>query len=215
MDSAHRLGMVIDADALEESKKEYFKTISDKTTILKLLVVRKDSCGEITDSSETELRWSKRALVKRSINKLGVIENALAPLPKMAGIKHTNRLPYVLAGHEMLQNGWDEAVLCSTAGSVIESLHYNLWCFIDNQWFTPDLKECGVAGVARECILKASVETKVATIPIEELLSIRSLALSNSVHGIVIPNFLNGQRLDTKPAEELQSVWGKIMGVEQ
>lgn len=80
----------------------------------------------------------------------------LARQPRLAGIKHLNRLENVLARAE-----WDdpevfEGLLCDQRGAVISGVTSNLLWVRNRALFTPDLSECGVAGVARSRLLRAA-----------------------------------------------------------
>ncbi|MHB0981908.1 MAG: aminodeoxychorismate lyase, partial [Thiobacillus sp.] len=79
----------------------------------------------------------------------------LARQPRLAGIKHLNRLENVLARAE-----WDdpeifEGLLCDDSGAVIGGVASNLLIAKAGELFTPDLSQSGVAGVARARLLRA------------------------------------------------------------
>ncbi|WP_296819377.1 aminotransferase class IV [Thiobacillus sp.] len=78
----------------------------------------------------------------------------LARQPRLAGIKHLNRLENVLARAEWADPAILEGLLCDDLGAVIGGVMSNLLLVKDGELFTPDLSECGVAGVARTRLLQ-------------------------------------------------------------
>lgn len=110
--------------------------------------------------------------------------------PLLAGIKHLNRLEYVMAGRELADEG--EAVqglLTDANGSVIESLHHNIFIVKQAELVTPRIAMSGVAGVMRGHILQTiapAVGVKVSEreLRLDDLLGADEMFLCNSVHGI-------------------------------
>jgi 4-amino-4-deoxychorismate lyase len=79
----------------------------------------------------------------------------LARQPRLAGIKHLNRLENVLARAEWDDPDIFEGLLCDDSHAVIGGVMSNLFWARDGELYTPDLSECGVAGVARTRLLRA------------------------------------------------------------
>ncbi|HET9463522.1 MAG TPA: aminodeoxychorismate lyase, partial [Thiobacillus sp.] len=79
----------------------------------------------------------------------------LARQPRLAGIKHLNRLENVLARAEWDDPAIFEGLLCDDSGTVIGGVMSNLLMAKAGELFTPDLSQCGVAGVARARLLRA------------------------------------------------------------
>ena len=80
----------------------------------------------------------------------------LARQPRLAGVKHLNRLENVLARAEWDDPAIFEGLLCDDRGAVISGVMSNLFWVKDGELFTPDLSECGVSGVARTRLLRAA-----------------------------------------------------------
>ncbi len=72
----------------------------------------------------------------------------------LAGIKHLNRLEQVLAQREAAAQGWEEALMCSSAGEVVSGSMSNLFVCRHGEWLTAPLTQCGVAGVMREMVME-------------------------------------------------------------
>lgn len=77
----------------------------------------------------------------------------LARQPRLAGLKHLNRLEQVLARAEW-RDEYAEGLMCDTGGLVIEGTMSNLFLVHQGVLITPDLSESGVAGVMRAEVLE-------------------------------------------------------------
>lgn len=112
----------------------------------------------------------------------------LASQPRLAGIKHLNRLESVLARMEWDDPAIAEGILLDAAGNVIEGTMSNVFCYRAGVLHTPDLSCCGVAGVQRERILDFAAESGVAVrvgkLPLDMLMEAEEIMLCNSVIGI-------------------------------
>lgn len=131
----------------------------------------------------------------------------LAEQPRLAGIKHLNRLEQVLARAEWNDPAIAEGVLCDGHGHVISATMANLFAVIDGELLTPAVDRCGVAGVARAEVLDAT-SARVAEIALDSLAGASELFLSSSVRGIVPVQSL--QRWTWAPgavARRLQQHW--------
>jgi len=92
---------------------------------------------------------------KQGIN-VRFCELRLAAQPRLAGIKHLNRLENVLARDEWSDPAIAEGLLLDETGNVIEGTRCNVFMVEDGALFTPDLSRCGVAGVTRDLIIAAA-----------------------------------------------------------
>ncbi len=85
-----------------------------------------------------------------------ICELRLAAQPRLAGIKHLNRLENVLARTEWDDPAIAEGLLQDAAGHVIEGTRCNVFMVEDGVLLTPDLSHCGVAGVTRDLVIAAA-----------------------------------------------------------
>lgn len=145
--------------------------------------------------------------------KVGISRVVLAPQSLLAGIKHLNRLEQILAKQEIMDKGWDDALLCSSQGKLIEGSASNLFVYKDGIWFSPPIDDCGVKGVMRNRVIEFFKDAQMAFIEvelaIENITSYTNVFLCNAVKGIipvshVIINesehaFANGQVLEVMP----------------
>lgn len=117
-----------------------------------------------------------------------VCETRLAHQPRLAGIKHLNRLENVLAAAELQDTAIPEGLLCDNDDNVIEGMRSNLFFVRDGELLTPDLARCGVAGVQRERVLawamKQHMPVKIGHFKIQKLLEAEEIFLVNSVIGV-------------------------------
>jgi 4-amino-4-deoxychorismate lyase len=109
----------------------------------------------------------------------------LASQPRLAGIKHLNRLEQVLARSEWTEPAIDEGVVRSQDGRVIECTASNLFWVADGRLVTPALDDCGVAGVVRRIVIEraraAGWAVEVRAAEVDELASAEEVLVTNSV----------------------------------
>lgn len=112
----------------------------------------------------------------------------LARQPRLAGIKHLNRLENVLARAEWNDPAIFEGLLCDDLGAVIGGVMSNLLIMKDGELFTPDLAECGVAGVARMRLLRAAarlgIPAHIGRLLPDAILAADEVMVCNSVIGV-------------------------------
>ena len=112
----------------------------------------------------------------------------LAQQPALAGIKHLNRLEQVLARAEWVDEAIAEGLLFDRGDHVIEGTMSNLFLVSDGQLVTPDLSDCGVAGIMRAMIIEIAavlgVNCVVRSVARTELFDAAELLLCNSLIGL-------------------------------
>ena len=141
-----------------------------------------------------------------------VCETRLAIQPRLAGIKHLNRLENVLARSEWDDPAIAEGLVLDTAGNVIGGTMTNLFIVdVNGLLVTPDLSGCGVAGVTRERILAAAVREglpcRIEALALERVRAARELMVVNSVVGIWPVCDLDGQALRPGPEAVRLKQW--------
>lgn len=119
--------------------------------------------------------------------KVCVCRTRAAIQPRLAGVKHLNRLENVLARSEWSDPAVSEGLMLDSNGNVIGGTMSNLFIVDAGGLVTPDLWGCGVAGVTRERILAAAardgVSCRIETVNLDRALAARELILVNSVIG--------------------------------
>ena len=112
----------------------------------------------------------------------------LAVQPRLAGIKHLNRLENVLARAEWNDGAIAEGVLMDTADRVIGGTMSNLLLWRRGELLVPEVTSAGVAGVARARVLRgaarAGLRVGVRAVTAAEVLDAEALFLCNSLAGL-------------------------------
>lgn len=117
---------------------------------------------------------------------LRLCELRLSSQPRLAGVKHLNRLENVLAAAECTDAA--EGLLLDVDGYVIEGVRSNVFLISAGNLITPDLSRCGVAGVQRDrviaCAGKTGLTVEVRNVGLDEVRAADELFLTNSVFGL-------------------------------
>lgn len=139
----------------------------------------------------------------------------LSEQPRLAGMKHLNRLEQVLARAE-----WDDAdivegLLRDVSGNVIGATAANVFAVIGGSLVTPALDRCGVAGVMRAEVLKWSQCAQVRPIEMDELMRANEVFLTNAVRGVVPVTALDERCWSVGPvAKSLWRQWTMLFNEE-
>jgi len=135
--------------------------------------------------------------------RLGWSTVTLADNPRLAGIKHLNRLEQVLAQADMAGTDFDEMLMRAAGGAVICGTMSNVFMPDGAVLRTPDLARCGVAGVLRslvlECAPAAGFTVSIEPLKAERLVSAASLWVSNVRLGVRAVGSLDGRKLEPDP----------------
>ncbi len=78
--------------------------------------------------------------------------------PRLAGLKHLNRLELVLARAELRGSAFAEALLLSSSGRLVSGTMTNVFVVLGSEIMTPRLDRCGVAGIMRRVVMRAAAE---------------------------------------------------------
>lgn len=109
----------------------------------------------------------------------------LSQQPRLAGIKHLNRLEQILARQEWSDGSIAEGVMSDHEGHVIEGTMSNLFFIRQGIVYTPELSQCGVAGIMRELILEAcdacGIEYRVAPVSLSQARQSEEIFITNSL----------------------------------
>lgn len=197
-DDARRLGLVLGTADLEALEAEGRQLIGQDSGTLRLVVTR--GSGPRGDRPP-DPSWPRRVLLfqpgeppvipslPRSVRLCRV---RLPRLPELAGVKHLNRLPQVLARQEWPGPLPEEGLLLDAEGSVICGTMTNLFLRKENRILTPALEYSGVAGIIRGRLLAADIPgmeiwnepVTTARITVDDLLTADEVWLTNAVVGV-------------------------------
>ena len=105
--------------------------------------------------------------------------------PKLAGIKHCNRLEQVLARAGLKS---DEGIMLDENHNVISVTQGNIYAIHGNTMITPKLDKCGVEGTRRAVIFGLTkhlgIKVKIEVLSVEKLGQADEVFISNSIIGI-------------------------------
>jgi len=161
---------------------------------LKLIIVRQS--GErgyqsLTRNVNIICQWHDINTYSREHLSLGIVVDlsdvTLAAQPRLAGVKHLNRLEQVLASRNW-PSGVQERLMTDAQLQPICGTRSNLFWISGGQLYTPDVANCGVAGVMRSQVLQTAGKIGVACCiecrPLAELLAADEAFVCNSVFGL-------------------------------
>jgi len=170
--------------------------VAHPNAIIKLIITRgiaQRGYAASADAEPTHL-WDVSALPVYPMQNyqlgiaLRVCELRLSQQPLLAGIKHLNRLENVLAANEPHDAKFAEGLLLDAQGNVIEGIRSNVFIVQGGVLMTPDLSQCGVAGVQRDRVITYAVQhaipLQIRAISLVELLAADEIFLVNSVLGL-------------------------------
>jgi 4-amino-4-deoxychorismate lyase len=143
--------------------------------------------------------------------KLRVCDIRLSHQPKLAGVKHLNRLENVLATSEWSDGEIAEGVLLDGSGNVVECTHSNLFIIKNGKITTPDLSLCGVAGVQRGRVLawaaSRNIPCQITRFGLDELLQADEAFVVNSIIGLWPVRELQGRIWSDFPVSSQLQKW--------
>ena len=136
---------------------------------------------------------------------IAVISEITLPLNRnLAGLKHTNRLDYILASEHLKKYpDANEAILCDTDGFLVEGIVTNLFFIRKNKIYTPGLDQSGVNGVMRNLIIEKLQKDKemvnIGRFTVQELIDSDESFMCNSVQGIRPITRIDNSNFDLGP----------------
>ncbi len=121
--------------------------------------------------------------------KLFACSQTLGRNRSLAGLKHLNKLEYILARDEWSDDTYAEGLICDDRGHIIEGTFSNIFFVCEGALVTPRLSQCGVAGVMRKIIIEElapllSVPVRQIDFLPEDLDQVDEVFVCNSVIGI-------------------------------
>jgi len=125
--------------------------------------------------------------------------------PRLAGIKHLNRLEQVLATAEWSDAAIAEGLMSAVDGRIVCATAANVFLVREGRLVTPEIRDCGVAGVMRGLVLEAArelaIETVVGDVFATDLAEADELFLTNAITGVRPVGELLGVRRYDAPGE--------------
>jgi 4-amino-4-deoxychorismate lyase len=109
--------------------------------------------------------------------------------PRLAGLKHCNRLEQILARAELSKEPQlAEGILFSSSGNLVSGTSCNVFLVRESCLLTPRIDQCGVAGVMRRVVLREArrvgIPSRECELRAESLHSADEVFLTNARIGI-------------------------------
>ena len=142
---------------------------------------------------------------------LHACRTALAIQPRLAGIKHLNRLEQVLARAEWDSADIGEGLMQDMDGRIVAATAANLFFASQGRWFTPELGRCGIEGICRGWVI-GHFPVEVIDVAPQRLLDADELFLSSSLRGILPVARYGGRRWNVGPMTRIvqQTLWKDV-----
>lgn len=194
MFSAERLGFSsLDVAMIQSELLTFIKKQSQVTDcsdgIVRLTITRGTGLRGYKAPAEPHLQrmlsWSAYKTVDEYQSGVHLSICSTAPLmhPKLAGLKHCNRLAEVLAAEEVPIDCFDG--IMSLNDKVICGTKSNIYFYLNDQWQTPKLDLAGVNGTVRRWLLNNQSDFVEAEITHKDMASARYCLVSNAIVGII------------------------------
>jgi 4-amino-4-deoxychorismate lyase len=132
-------------------------------------------------------------------------ETPLGLNPVLAGLKHLNRLEQVMACAEWDDPSIAEGLMSSVDGRLVGATAANFFLVRGGCLATPDIRDCGVAGVMRGVVLavarELSITAEICDLDVGDLQEADEVFLTNAITGVRPVGEIAGIRRYTAPGE--------------
>lgn len=150
--------------------------------------------------------WSFQGLTIGLLKQSGGV-----PIPALAGLKHLNRLPQVLA-REAWPEGVDECLIHDENGLVMGGTQSNFYWQEDGRWFTPPIHGSAIAGTVR-ALLCRYLDVTIAPLSVGRLALAQAAAMSNAVRGVLPIGRLAGRVLSLDQSMDMEARWHRLCDI--
>lgn len=135
---------------------------------------------------------------------LRICRTRLSVNPRLAGLKHLNRLEQVLAVNEIDDPKYSEGLMLDSDGIVVEGTMSNLFVVRGGRLHTPELSRCGVHGIIRAEILnwaRSNLDEPVDFSPMQPdaLVDATECLMCNSLIGVWPVREIDGRTIPLGP----------------
>ncbi|MGH8227286.1 MAG: aminodeoxychorismate lyase [Steroidobacteraceae bacterium] len=146
-----------------------------------------------------------------------IADLAIGESPRLAGLKHLNRLEPVLARLELRGSPFTEALLFSSSGSLVSGTMSNVFIAVGGELATPRLDRSGVAGVMRRAVMEAAARAglgvREAQLTRADLDAAQELFLTNARIGVWPVCALGSRMLAPGPlTRQVQALMRPVLG---
>jgi len=106
----------------------------------------------------------------------------------LAGMKHLNRLDNVLARNEWNDKAITEGFMLDNQGHIIEGTMSNVFCVLGAELYSPQLEQCGVAGIMRQQVIDIAedlnIPVNIVDISKPNFMQMDAVFITNSLIGL-------------------------------
>jgi 4-amino-4-deoxychorismate lyase len=186
----------VDASLLEMYFQKLLASVAQQPDFrfgsVKIMVSRGDSLRGYMHPAQLDCNYYCLAFPGNELcqgdKRLCLSDVRLARQPLLAGLKHANRMEQVLA-RQNLPGSFDEAIMLDTQGCLVEGISSNIFFRLGQRWLTPKLDQAGVAGVARQLLLKkimpeAGLDVREGVFGLNDIVEAEQLFISSSLRGV-------------------------------
>jgi len=171
-------------------------TRDDTNTVLKIMITRGQGgrgyrVPEPAQASRILIRYDMPSYPSDYYQRgvaVGLCASTLSCNPRLAGIKHLNRLEHILARDEWQGDSISEGLMTDPQGFIIEGTMSNVFLVNNMRLVTPDISSCGVAGIMRQQVLELAqdlgISIDITQVDRDELFNASEVFLTNSLIGI-------------------------------
>ena len=135
---------------------------------------------------------------------LGLSSQQMGINPMLAGLKHLNRLEQVLLREELSTRSEDDLLVTNINNEVIEATSANLFFYLNDKLYTPDVNQSGVNGIMRQAILQCYPDTIVKPVTLHDITKAQAMFICNCVMGVMPVVTFNGLKLPIKRILDLR-----------
>lgn len=145
-----------------------------------------------------------------------IADTRLPAQRQLAGIKHTNRLPHILARAERRPAEFPEGIMQLESGEVVEGIASNLFIVRKDELLTPRLDRAGVAGIVRDKVMATArglgIPVRECQLKLTDVFRAEEVFFCNSLIGLWPVTQLDcfhyaGAAMCQKLQQTLESVW--------
>lgn len=129
--------------------------------------------------------------------------------PRLAGIKHLNRLDNVLARDEVIKLGADDGLMFSASGQLISGTQGNVVLIRDGVAYTPNLDHAGVNGTCLSALktLPLNLTWLECELTREDLAQAQAVFICNAVRGVQAVAHFDDMTYETNLIEPINQAW--------
>lgn len=125
--------------------------------------------------------------------------------PMFVGLKHLNRLEQVFIRDELDHTSYDDLLVFNIFDQIVETSCANVFWFTNDELFTPEIKDSGVAGILRAEVLRKHPQTNVIQAKRSDIQKAQAIFITNSIMDIIPVVNYAGNNLDINKVHQFKA----------